>query len=231
MPISLSKPGFDMELHERIGALIVGVGGPVKAAALTGKSRGTIDDWRTKGTRVPLVDLLPLAVENGVSLDWIATGYQVRPDLSGRGGPQLEAGEGGVTSFIGAGDTVRLMPLWGAGEGHVQRTDPSDLPFPVEWLKGELGLDPDDARYIHAGDNGMAPMLHEGGLAIVDARVMTTPKRGIYALELGDEIVARRLNLLPSGSAELIADNDTKWRYPLPQAAEIRRIVWAGQKL
>jgi hypothetical protein len=231
MPISLSKPGYDMALHERIGALVAGVGGPVKAAAIIGKSRGTIDDWRREGTRVPLTELLPLCVENGVSLDWVATGYQVRPDLAGIGGPELQLGEGGSHSVLGAGDTVRLMPLWGKRAANVERFEPSEIPFAVDWLQSEFGLSADDARYVHPQDDGMAPIIARGSLAIVDVRETASPRSGIYVLELGDEQVARRLNLKPDGSAELVADANPGWRYPLPEGTMLRRIVWAGQKL
>ena len=52
---------------------------------------------------------------------------------------------------------------------------------------------------------------------------------------VGEELLARRLNRLPGGSADLIADADPRWRYAVPAEPpddlELYRIVWAGPAL
>ena len=75
--------------EERIAALVGAVGGPVRAAALIGKTRTHVDNMRKAGAPLRLEDVLVLAREAGVTLDWVATGQTVR-------GPFLGTWPGGV---------------------------------------------------------------------------------------------------------------------------------------
>ena len=59
------------------------VGGPVRAAALIGKTRTHVDNMRKAGAPLRLDDVLVLAQAAGVSLDWVVSGQVLRPDLQG----------------------------------------------------------------------------------------------------------------------------------------------------
>jgi phage repressor protein C with HTH and peptisase S24 domain len=219
--------------EERIATLVELVGGPVRAAALIGKTRTHVDNMRKPGAPLRLEDVLVLAREAGVSLDWVATGHTVRPDLVARGaGDFADAGSAG---FEGLPGFVRLSPLRPevvvAGGRPVERWTPSEFAVSAQWLDSAFGLTPETARYAIAGDGGMEPMIGKGAAVIVDARSGPT-RTGIYLGAVGDELLARRLNRLPDGRAELIADADARWRYGLGEAAvELYRIVWVGQSL
>lgn len=242
MPISLGVPGFEAQQHERIGALIAMVGGPVKAAALIGRSRGHVDNMRKPGATLRLDDMLVLAEAAGVSLDWVATGYQMRPDLlaaahvvmhpdSGSSG--LKEGEtGGPSSGF-----VQLLPLKpeNAAQGtlSIERWMPSEFAVTTDWLNNHAGLTPETARYALAGDAGMSPLIGKGAFVIVDIRPAKS-RSGIYLVGVGDELLARRLRRLPDGRNELVADADSGWRFELPADTSelvLNRIVWAGQDL
>ncbi len=220
-------------LEERIALLVSMVGGPVKAAAITGKTRTHIDNMRKPDAPLRIDDLLALAKEAGVSLDWVATGQPVRPDLAGGSGLDDARGSG----FGGLPGFTRLQPLRpklaSVGGRSIERWEPSDIAVSVQWLDGEFGLTGDTARYANAGDAGMEPLVGKGAFVIIDTRP-AKPRTGIYLVGVGDELLARRLSRLPDGSAELIADADPRWRYALPPepaaGLELYRIVWAGQK-
>jgi phage repressor protein C with HTH and peptisase S24 domain len=212
LPTSFGLPGYEMSKQQRIAALVAMVGGPVKAAALVGKNRGTIDHWRKEGADPPLEAILPLCIEAQVSLDWVATGHQVRPDLSG------------AASIMPSG-YVELPPVV---------LGPSAAPFAVThtWLSTHGALSIADAAYFVASDDGMAPLLPKGALGIVDRR-HSRLHDGHYAVVVEGDVLARRLNRLPNGTIELVADNFPAWRYSLGGGPDVPlyRVVWAGRDL
>lgn len=231
MPELIGGPAATQSLEQRIALLVSMVGGPVKAAAITGKTRTHIDNMRRPNAPLRMDDVLALAKEAGVSLDWVASGVPVRPDLGGLADAG-SAGFGGLPGF------ARLQPLRPqvtvqAGRS-VERWEPSDIAVSAQWLDSQFGLTSDTARYANAGDSGMEPVVGKDAFVIVDTRP-GKPRTGIYLVGVGDELLARRLNRLPDGSADLIADADARWRYALPPEPpaelELYRIVWVGQPL
>ena len=235
MPISMGIPGFDVPQHERVSMLVASVGGPVKAAALTGRSRGHIDNMRKPDAALRLDDLLPLCEAAGVSLDWVATGYQVRPDLDAAG-----LSDSGLSPGPGFGGDlpgfVRLLPVRPrvarAAGAEVERWEPSEVAVSAQWLDANAHLTSDTARYAIAVDDGMAPLVRAGAFLVVDTRP-AKPRSGVYLIEAGDELVARRLSLMPGGRLELTADGIPNWRLSLDagEMTVLHRVVWAGQNL
>lgn len=211
MPISVGIAGYDMTQHERIAAMIAAVGGPVRAAALVKKSRTHIDNMRKPDAPLRLEDLLPLCLEAGVSLDWVATGYQTRPDLGDQ-----------------APGFATIEPL--------RPGDPvAPLAFDMAWLDQHIGLHAaDHLRLAVAEDGGMEPLIGKGATVLVDIRPGAL-RLGVYLVGLDDEQVARRVSKLPGGRMELIADGDPKWRYDLQERDRdmltLHRIVWTGRTL
>jgi len=210
MPTSIGIVGYEVAQHERIAALIAAVGGPVKAAAVINRTRTHIDNLRKPDYPVTLKDLLPLCIEAGVSIDWVATGHQIRPDLEAA----LLGPKEGFAS---------LLPLNAA-------TDP-ELVMPDTWFSEVLQLPPESARYAMLADDGLAPRLPRGAMAVVDIR--PAPLRsGDYLVGLEEGFVARHLISLPGGKRELVADT-LPWRLDLDGAtlpAGTHRIVWHGQR-
>jgi hypothetical protein len=210
--------------EERIAALVTAVGGPVRAAALVGKTRTHVDNMRKAGAPLRLEDVLVLAREAGVTLDWVATGQTVRADLRGLAAPETGA-------FDALPGFVRLLPLRPeivtVGGRTVERWTPSEFAVSTQWLD-RLGLTEETARYAPAGDAGMAPAIAKGAFLVLDARKQP-PRTGLYLVAVGDELLPRRLHRLPDGTSELIADADARWRFIVGEAVEMFRIVWVGQ--
>lgn len=239
MPLVLGKPGFDMTIEERVGYLVAAAGGPVRAAELTGKARGTVDNWRKPGTSLPLVELLPLCREAGVSLDWLATGYQVRSDLQRIDGMHEDGVPQSGTASTSAGyiPVAPLKPTPGNGAGvKVERFAPSDLAVSETWLTAR-GLAAGALRFARLDDDGMAPLLGKGAVVFVDTRP-SKPRSGLYLAQINDELLARRLQAMPGNSLELVADANPRWHYAISgndptdlAKLGVHRIVWAGQDL
>jgi hypothetical protein len=230
--LSFGVPGFSVPFHERMAMLITMVGGPGKAGQLADSDPDTVANWRKEGARVPILKVLPLAQKAGVSMDWVATGYQVRPDLQEQ-------------SLFGERETpapspgfVQLMPVEPeVGGSGVQRWHPSEISLSAQWLHDELGVPAEWARYARVGDGGMEPLIAQGGLVVVDFRPSQPFRSGLYLVSVGQrEWLARRLQRLPDGTSELVADALPSWSYkvgPREQTEGVAayRIVWCGQKL
>src|ERR1700712_3183694 len=144
---------FGQTQDERIAALVSAVGGPVRAAALLGKTRTHVDNMRKTGAPLRLEDVMVLAREAGVTLDWVATGQAVRTDTRG-------LADSRANGFDGLPGFIRLLPLRpevaAAGGRRVERFTPSEFAVSAAWLDG-LGLSETTARYALAGDGGSAP--------------------------------------------------------------------------
>ena len=236
MPEIIGADATALAQEERIALLVSAVGGPVKAAAIVGKTRTHVDNMRKRGAPLRLDDVLALAIAAGVSLDWVVSGRIPRPDLMGAHAGQLA--DAGGTGFEGLPGFARLQPLRPTVEMRgglmLELWEPSDIAVSEQWLDGAFGVTSDTARYARAGDGGMAPVVGKDALVIVDTR-SAPPRTGIYLVGVGDELLVRRLSRLPGGSSELIADADPRWRYPLPTELpadlELYRVVWSGQAL
>lgn len=91
------------------------------------------------------------------------------------------------------------------------------------------------ARYTIAADDGMAPLIRQGALLIVDTRPAKL-RAGVHVVEAGDELVARRLSPMPGKRLELTADAIPNWRLSLIDGDKtaqplLHRVVWAGQDI
>src|SRR3569623_1794706 len=210
--------------EERVAALVTAVGGPVRAASLIGKTRTHGDNMRKADAPLRLEDVVILAREAGVTLDWVATGQAVRADLRGLATPEPGA-------FDAMPGFVRLLPLRpevvSAGGRTVERWTPAEFAGSTQWLD-RLGRTEETARYAVAGDGGMAPAIGRGAFLVLDARPQAA-RTGLYLVAVGDELLPRRLNRLPDGTSELVADADPRWRFTVGEAVEMFRIVWVGQ--
>jgi len=235
---ALGVPGFMLTADQRYWELIRMVGGTGEAARIVGKAANTIRNWGKDGAQRPMDEMLKLCEEASVSLDWLATGYQVRPDLE-KNVLALAAAESGTDDIAqGPAGFVRLLPvrpeLTEQGGAVIERWNPSEIAVSAAWLDSRGHLTPDTARYAIAGDDGMRPLVLKGAMVIVDTRPQPV-RSGIYLVGVGDELLVRRLVRLPDGGAELAADLFPASRFSLPGEAAagllLHRVIWAGQDI
>lgn len=194
--------------------LVEAVGGLRRAAELAGVNPDTVNNWRKPGARLPLDGIYPLAVEAGVSLDWVKTGYQVRQDLAA-----------GMVEAAPAADQVRLEAL--RPSDRLQ-----DFFVGAGWLSRALRLTPETARVAVVEDDGMGPAIREGATVIVDIGATMPPTGPV--LMVSDKLLARRLTWVAStGRAMLTADLFGQWRleggHDAGDLPELHRIAWVAQ--
>ncbi|MEO8757080.1 MAG: hypothetical protein ABI398_04925 [Devosia sp.] len=135
MPELIGVNDAALSQDERIARLVSAVGGPVKAAAIVGKTRTHIDNMRKAGAPLRLDDVLALANEAGVSLEWVATGRE-----NGSG----QFADAGAAGFAGLPGFTRLQPLRPQVKVQDGRSlelwAPSDIAVSEQWLDSMFGL-------------------------------------------------------------------------------------------
>lgn len=71
-----------LERHERVALLVEWVGGLKRAAKIADVSVDTINNWRKPSAALSIDGMLKLTRAAGLSLDWVATGHMIRPDVA-----------------------------------------------------------------------------------------------------------------------------------------------------
>jgi hypothetical protein len=212
--------GHELNLEQRVAHVINILGGQYHVARMMGRAPGSINNWRKNAERMSIRDMLVLAREAGVSLDWLATGYDRRPDLPQPTGADLA--EFVRVAFYGPNPDDSWCELARA----------APLAFQRSWLE-ELGIAPASAMLIHARDDAMAPEIERDSIMLVDRDAKQVMNGGIYVLARTGTQLVRRTQVMVDGTIALIPANHTyrEERIPteqvgkLPIAGRIRAIV------
>lgn len=224
LPVAIGASGASE--GERFKQLVRMVGGPTKASEIAAVSRNAIYEWMNEKTRMPLTAALALAQRAGVTLDWVATGYDRRPDLVTDDG-----GEGYVS-------VPRLAVRASAGPGvltvHGEEEAPA-LGFRRGMLRS-LGVAPDKAEFVVAQGDSMSPTIEDGDLMLVDRGFGDVVNGKIYVLVVDDLVLVKRVQRLAFGGLMLISDNE---RYPsetiarpdVKQLSIEARVAWYGRAI
>jgi phage repressor protein C with HTH and peptisase S24 domain len=208
--------------------LIEMVGGTGDAAEIADVSRDTINNWRKEGAAVPLQKALLLAQAAGVSLDWVATGHQVRPDLP----TGLPAGNGDGFALI-----PRLEVQASAGYGVIsEREDVRALvAFRRDWLR-QRGINPQTAFLLTARGDSMEPTIRDGDSLLGDSSIDRIVDNGIYIFVYAGTVMLKRLHIGLGGAVTMISDNPLYPRETIPkdrlEDLQVRgRVMWFGRSI
>jgi DNA-binding transcriptional regulator YdaS (Cro superfamily) len=210
----------ELSLEQRIAHVISLLGGQYNVARMLGRAPGSVNNWRKNAERMSMRDMLALAREAHVSLDWLATGYDRRPDLPPPPGTNMA--EFVRVSFYGPNPDDSWCEL---------RRDPP-VSFRRSWLE-ELGIDPASAMLILVRDDAMAPEIERNAVILADRQVKRVMDGGIYVLTRSGTQLVRRTQVMVDGTVVLIPANGTykEERVPaehagkLPIAGQLRAIV------
>jgi len=204
---------YELTIEQRMAQLVEMVGGQMSAAKVAGVSKGAIHKWRTGQARVPLPEALLLAQHAGVSLDWVATGYDRRPDL-----PATSAGGFKVLYRYEASPAGAMIEIADGG---------TDIALRETWFK-DLGMRPDAAAVYAVRDDAMEPTIPIGSLLIVDRSATMITGSGLYAIVGVNGVAARRAQSMFDGSLKLIADNP-RYEPELLSPASVGTLKIAGR--
>lgn len=125
-----------------------------------------------------------------------------------------------------------------AGNGSVVHDEDvvDHLVFKRDWVVRSMGLDPQALALIDVRGDSMSPTINDGDLILLDTRPSRQTTEGIYAINLADGLLVKRLRLRLSGAVEVISDNarygtETINGEQLAQLHVVGRVVWQGRRV
>ncbi len=211
-----------------------------EAAKLLGLPGSTYQNYE-RGVRAPNTEGWESFARVGINTNWLLTGEG--PMLSKN---LVEIGE--PSRPPSAGDEHRgyvAIPLFNsiraaAGHGAVVGHEAADdaLMFKEQWIRFELGANPQDLKLIRVSGDSMEPTLRAGDVILVDHRTQRPDREGIYILRMDGMLLVKRVQAMPGGVVSITSDNPAfaPWTLKLAEletadVAILGRVVWSGRRL
>ena len=193
------------------------------------------------GASLPNLDrAVELSIALNVELLWLATGE----------GPMRHAdsikdkGNGyhvteNLQSHPVDQDQYCYVPLYdvyaSAGHGSLIDQEPvvDRLAFKRDWLKGEMGLNPDKCCLIHVTGDSMEPTLHKKDVVMLDCTHTIYIEDGIYCLRLDGGLLVKRVQRINGNQVKIISDNSVYESFVIDagEVVFIGMAVWVGKRL
>lgn len=150
-----------------------------------------------------------LADATGVRLEWLASG---RGPMRPKNALDVNHSRNGLTSGIVAVPRFDARGAAGrrAGAGGNEAVI-QNVEFSSAWLSTKLRRNPSQLVLIEVLGDSMEPTIGEGDVLMLDRSAQDLVTGRIYVLQLGDELVVKRISRKASGGVTIICDNP---RYP-----------------
>ncbi len=189
------------------------------------------------GGEIKLSAAQAIAEATGTRLEWLALGTgPVFPSEAGLfeagmelGGTDLQPTSGTVVinryDARAAAGKASLLPA-----SHVIER----IQFAEEWIRVKLRRNPQNLAIIEAFGDSMEPTIADGDQLMLDLAVSDIHSGRIYVLDVGGELLVKRINRRISGHLVVMSDNP---RYPpeeVPPSEHnplriIGEVVWHGR--
>lgn len=110
------------------------------------------------------------------------------------------------------------------------------LAFKRQWIRQELGAQPEQLCLIYITGESMEPTLHAGDVILIDKSIKEVNTDGIYVLMLDGSLLTKRCQRLPGKKIRVSSDNPAYEPFILddninsPEQHLVGRVVWAGRK-
>lgn len=195
------------------------------AADAAGSGVSSLQRWIT-GDGMPAFDsIAQLALKQGVSLEWLATGQ-------GSMFAEGEADEGELDS------KYAFIPLYdatcsaGSGAWNDRERVLTHIAFTRYSLRKQ-GLEVSQLSAVRIKGDSMEPLLHDNDTVLIDHNQSSITADGIYVLRVEDHLYAKRLQRQMDGSLLVISENNvykpmTVGKEALNDLAIIGRVVWSA---
>ncbi|RUW38737.1 helix-turn-helix transcriptional regulator [Mesorhizobium sp. M2A.F.Ca.ET.015.02.1.1] len=184
------------------------------------------------GSEPGLDNLLTMAGELNVTLDWLAAGKGPMRPAAGGNALTLSGDSGLPYGFVPV-PKLDIRPSAGAGSVAVQEDGEADIvAFKEDWLR-RIGVSPKFARLMVAQGDSMWDTINDGDLMIVDISVRDFVDEAVYVLAYGGLVRLKRLQMLRSGVLLLRSDNPKYQTEEVPPGEQPDLIIggrvrWVG---
>lgn len=177
------------------------------------------------GQELKLTQLLALSRATGVRLEWLATGD----------GP-MRAGEAEVPSGTVAVARYDARAAAGRRALSADARVIEAIHFSEAWVRTVLRRNPQDLAIIEAFGDSMEPTIKDGDVLMLDTAIADLVSGRIYVVDLGGELLVKRIQRRLNGSLLVLSDNE---RYPPEElqpsdAAPLRivgEVVWHARAI
>ena len=174
----------------------------------------------------------------GCSIDWLLTG-------EGSPFPDSEAPKATATDTLGNPvdiDEFVFVPRYDiqAAAGHGQ-LDVDEQPmfamaFRRYWIENYVTRDIKNLSVISVKGDSMEGVLNDGDTILIN-HGQTMPRDGLYVLRLNENLLVKRLQLIPGGIVNVISANEAyptfeiDLKNPTDDVAIIGRVEWFGRSI
>lgn len=174
----------------------------------------------------------------GCSIDWLLTG-------EGSPFPDSEAPKATATDTLGNPvdiDEFVFVPRYDiqAAAGHGQLVGDEQPMFAMAfrryWIENYVTRDIKNLSVISVKGDSMEGVLNDGDTILIN-HSQTTPRDGLYVLRLNENLLVKRLQLIPGGIVNVISANEAyptfeiDLKNPTDDVAIIGRVEWFGRSI
>lgn len=174
----------------------------------------------------------------GCSIDWLLTG-------EGSPFPDSEAQKATATDTLGNPvdiDEFVFVPRYDiqAAAGHGQLVGDEQPMFAMAfrryWIENYVTRDIKNLSVISVKGDSMEGVLNDGDTILIN-HGQTTPRDGLYVLRLNENLLVKRLQLIPGGIVNVISANEAyptfeiDLKNPTDDVAIIGRVEWFGRSI
>ena len=174
----------------------------------------------------------------GCSIDWLLTG-------EGSPCPDSEAPKATATDTLGNPvdiDEFVFVPRYDiqAAAGHGQLVGDEQPMFAMAfrryWIENYVTRDIKNLSVISVKGDSMEGVLNDGDTILIN-HGQTTPRDGLYVLRLNENLLVKRLQLIPGGIVNVISANEAYLTFeidlknPTDDVAIIGRVEWFGRSI
>ena len=174
----------------------------------------------------------------GCSIDWLWTG-------EGSPFPDSEAPKATATDTLGNPvdiDEFVFVPRYDiqAAAGHGQLVGNEQPMFAMAfrryWIENYVTRDIKNLSVISVKGDSMEGVLNDGDTILIN-HGQTTPRDGLYVLRLNENLLVKRLQLIPGGIVNVISANEAyptfeiDLKNPTDDVAIIGRVEWFGRSI
>jgi phage repressor protein C with HTH and peptisase S24 domain len=223
--------GDEDGLRERIAEAIVAGGGVSAMVEKTGIPLGTLSKYTAKTSTASFTNAAKIAAAAGVNLDRIAFGrVPLAATAHLRRVVERIAPPFGTTSGLVQLPLFNIEASAGLGVPVGPEARLGAVAFDPVFLRAQ-GARPDQCSIIAASGDSMQPVIPDGSLLVVDHSQKEVRNGHIMVVNVGEDLLVKRIRRRMDGLIELISDNpayapETLGPDALAQLRVVGRVVY-----
>jgi phage repressor protein C with HTH and peptisase S24 domain len=199
-------------------------GSVASLATAVGVSDNAIYKWLAGRGRPSVANLVALAREGRVSVEWLATGVESAQTSQA------------ITRAVERGDYV-FMPRsrirFADGRDGILRSDQvvDSIAFRADWLNRRLGTKARELILIEIVGDSMAPTIEDSDLILADLAEPRFRQDGIYLLRHERSLAVKRVQRRPDGKLLVRSDNPKYEAIVVSDLKVLGRVIWIGGRI